>query len=129
MPDDMKTTPLRDLVVLVLDDEPIILMDLEFTLSDAGMTALTASSAARALKAIEGQVPDVAVLDVNLGHDKTCEPVADKLRELNVPFILHTGDLDRHGEVVTKFEAPIVAKPSTGEAIIQALEGLIRVNT
>ena len=123
----LKDAPQADedtMTVLVLDDEPIILMDLEFTLGDAGMKPLPASSIARALRLIEENVPDVAVLDVNLGRGKTCEPVAEALRKLDVPFILHTGDLDRRGEIVKKFNAPIIAKPSSSEAIVQALRDL-----
>ena len=107
--------------VLVLDDEPIILMDLEFSLLDAGFEPMVANSAERALSLIDGQRPDAAVLDVNLGRGKTCEEVAGRLRELGVPFVLHTGDLDRRGEMVTLLDAPIVAKPSSAEEVKQAL--------
>ncbi|APE45276.1 hypothetical protein BOO69_03850 [Sulfitobacter alexandrii] len=110
--------------ILVLDDEALILMDLEFSLSEAGFTPVTASSAERALAIIDDNPPDAAVLDVNLGRGKTCEPVAARLKDIGVPFLLHTGDLDRRGEMVTRFEVPIVAKPSSPEDIRQAILSL-----
>ncbi|QFT57505.1 Alkaline phosphatase synthesis transcriptional regulatory protein PhoP [Sulfitobacter sp. THAF37] len=110
--------------ILVLDDEALILMDLEFSLADAGFTPVTASSAERALALIEEDRPDAAVLDVNLGRGNTCEPVAARLKDIGVPFVLHTGDLDRQGEMVTRFEVPIVAKPSSPEEIRQAILSL-----
>ena len=110
--------------VLVLDDEPLILMDLQFTLEDAGLEPVTASSLDRALELIEAQTLDAAVLDVNLGRGQTCQPVAERLKELGIPFILHTGDLERRGEMVTKFEVPIVNKPSSAESVVDAVKNL-----
>lgn len=124
MPD---TTLLNDetpQTVLVLDDEPIILMDLEFTLTDAGMIPLTANTAARALAIIRDQQPRLAILDVNLGQGETCAPVAALLEELKIPYLLHTGDLDRHGEGVTQFDAPILAKPSSSDEVLNMLRAL-----
>ncbi len=110
--------------VLVLDDEAIILMDLEFSLQDEGFEPVIANTVERALELIEEQAPHAAVLDVNLGHGRTCEPVAERLRALGVPFLLHTGDLERRGELVTGFDAPIVSKPSAPDEIAQALRKL-----
>ena len=43
-----------------------------------------------ALKAIENNVPDCAVLDVQLAQE-TVHPVAHTLLELQVPIIFHSG--------------------------------------
>lgn len=127
MPDTKMFDDSAARTVLVLDDEPIILMDLEFTLRDAGLVPLTASSAARALAILKEQRPDMAILDVNLGKGETCAPVAAELDAMNVPFMLHTGDLDRHGESVTQFDVPILAKPSSSDAVLNALRALLEV--
>ena len=110
--------------VLVLEDEVLILMGLEFELEDAGMRPVTATSAAGALDIIDREVPDVAVLDVNLGNGTTCEPVAAKLDELGVPFVLHSGDLSRRGEFITRFDVPVIPKPAPGDQIAAALRAL-----
>ena len=128
MPDTTMINDETAQTVLVLDDEPIILMDLEFMLRDAGMVPLTASSAARALAILKDQRPDLAILDVNLGRGQTCAPVAAELEAMNVPYMLHTGDLDRHGETVTQFDAPILAKPSSSDAVLEVLRALEKVS-
>ena len=116
MTDPAPTTAPR---VLILDDEPIILMDLGFALEDAGAKVLDARSVAEALELIERQTPDAAILDVNLGQGSTCAPVALRLRELGVPFVLHTGDLDRQGELVETLGAPVIPKPSSGPEVVR----------
>ena len=114
----------RAVRVLILEDEPIILMDIEHILEAAGFQPVTAKSSGKALREIEECAPDVALLDVNLGRGSTCEAVAERLRELAVPFALHTGDLERQGELVMRFDVPILAKPSSNDAIVQTVKGL-----
>ena len=112
--------------VLVLDDEPIILMDFEFALEDAGARILDARSVREALDLIERDPPDAAILDVNLGRGTTCAPVALRLRDLGVPFVLHTGDLDRQGELVETLGAPVVPKPSSGAEVVRQVLTLVK---
>jgi len=61
---------------------------------------------------------------VNLGRSETCEPVAVELKKRGVPFLLHTGDLDRTGEALRELNAPIMAKPSGAEEVVAKLFGL-----
>ena len=107
--------------VLVLDDEPFVLLEVEAELRDAGFEPVTANCLARAFDAIEGHSFGAAVLDVNLGRGKTCAPVAERLSELGVPFLIHSGDLDRQGEAISKFDAPVLAKPTPGYRIAEAI--------
>ena len=113
--------------VLVLEDEPIILMDLSFAVEGAGAKPVPARSAVEALSAIDDGVPDVAVLDVNLGRGKTCKEVAERLRALGVPFVLHSGDLHRQGELIATLGAKVVPKPTPSPQVVQkALELIAR---
>jgi len=41
-----------------------------------------------------------------------------------VPFLLHTGDLDRAGEALRDLDAPILAKPSGADDVVSRLFGL-----
>lgn len=109
--------------VLALDNSPIILMDLEYTLEDAGFEPICVRNCAKALHVIDEMRPDVAILDVNL-ENETCEAVAVRLRALQVPFMLHTGDLERQDELVTRLDAPILAKPAFSEMIVQVVRNL-----
>lgn len=114
----------ESLRVLLLEDEALILWDLEEEVLAAGMQAITANSVDRALDLIARQVPDAAVLDVNLGAGTTCEPVADRLSELGVPFLLHSGDLDRSGEVIRRFDVPLMPKPTPAYRLVEAVRAL-----
>lgn len=52
--------------ILVVDDDPHIRDVICFALEKAGMTALTAEDGAKALERIEGDAPDLIVLDIGL---------------------------------------------------------------
>lgn len=103
--------------VLVLEDEAVILMDLAYALEDEGAEPVTAPTVALAMEEIERSVPDAAILDVNLGGGTTCEPVAARLAALGVPFVLHSGDLDRQGELIAGLGAPLLPKPTPGALV------------
>ena len=116
--------PLKGCHVLVLEDEPLIAMDVACTLEDAGASVTEAGNARSAIIAADlaeaGERLTCAVLDVNLG-DHTCHDVTTRLRALGVPFVLHTGDLRGPDELVDRIGAPVVSKPSTPGALIGAL--------
>ncbi len=108
--------------ILLLEDEPLILMDLECAAHDLGCTVIPATSCAAALAALQadGDRVHVAVLDVSLGSGETCIPVAEELVRRSIPFILHSGNLDRHDEQLRQLEADLVAKPTPADAVIEA---------
>ena len=107
--------------VLVLEDEPLIAMDLQWALEDAGIDAVTARSCPEAMDALKNKAVDGAILDVNLGKGQTCESAAMELHRLGLPFVLNTGDLDRSGELLRRINAPVVAKPTPSEMVVERL--------
>lgn len=109
-----------ELTILLVEDEPLILLDLEFAIEERGAQFVSTSSVPQALDAIERADPpiDVAILDVNLGRGQTCVPVADDLRRRGIPFILHSGDLDRRDETIRILGARIIAKPASSERVV-----------
>ena len=62
---------------------------------------------------------------MNLGRGSTCAPVALRLRELGLPFVLHTSDLDRQGELVETLGAPVVPKPSSSKDVVLKVLALV----
>ncbi|PEQ11899.1 response regulator receiver protein [Novosphingobium sp. PC22D] len=107
--------------ILLLEDEPLILMDLEFAAEELGCLPLCASDVERALSLIEGHPEvDAAVLDVSLKDRETCIPVARALQERGIPFLLHSGDLDRKDENVRELDAMLIAKPADAAEVIGA---------
>jgi DNA-binding response OmpR family regulator len=105
--------------ILMLEDEPLILMDLEFAAEDLGCTPLCASSVSEAMAILRGgDRVDAAVLDVTLKDGETCVPIAHALQQRGIPFLLHSGDLDRHDETVRGLDAELVAKPASAARVI-----------
>lgn len=124
----LKTLEKR-LVVLLLEDEPLIAMDLQFVFEDHGVEVHVAASCRAASEIIDRIRIDGAVLDVNLGRGETCEKIAGHLRDIGVPFILHTGDLDRHGEAIRSLNATVVPKPTPAPQVARlALEAIDRAD-
>ena len=106
---------------LVLEDEPLIAMDLEFAFEDVGHQAVVAVNNAEARQAVADHAIAGAILDVSLGDGETCEPTAKLLSENNIPFVLHTGDLDRVGEPLRELDAPVLPKPQAADDVIAKL--------
>ncbi|NGN45054.1 response regulator [Mesorhizobium sp. CGMCC 1.15528] len=77
--------------VLVVEDEMLVLIMIEDMLADLGCELVVAAATVKqALAAIDAQVFDVAMLDMNLNGDNTYS-VADALAARGVPFVFSTG--------------------------------------
>jgi CheY-like chemotaxis protein len=110
--------------VLVVEDELLIAMEVEQMLADLGCTVLgPVPSVARALALIERAKPDFAILDVNLGRERSA-PVAEALRRHGVPFALATGyDRSQLPEEAYR-DAPHLGKPLDQHRLVDALARL-----
>ena len=74
--------------ILIVEDEPIIAIDLRIIFQDDGYDVLgPATSVDMALRLLNNARPDLAVLDVNL-RGQSVVPVAERLRSLQIPFFL-----------------------------------------
>src|SRR5580692_13038378 len=77
--------------VLVVEDDPIIAMDLEDTILGFGVkTVRVAANVSRALAHIAERAPDFALLDIGLVQEKSFA-VAERLEALGIPFAFVTG--------------------------------------
>jgi two-component SAPR family response regulator len=77
-------------LVLVVEDEFLLAMELEALILAQGWRVLgPVASVEEALDLLGTQLPDVAVLDVNL-HGVMVTPVAEALERQNIPFVLVT---------------------------------------
>ncbi len=108
--------------VLVVEDEFIIALDVSETVRDLGY-ALEGPYAdkAHAFDAIEGELPDCAILDV-FTADGEVYPLADALTEAGVPIIFHSGHVSP-SEVRQRYpEAWACAKPCSPDKLIDVLQ-------
>ena len=107
--------------VLIVEDEPLIAMDLEFRLSELGyFVAGRASNLDSGIAMARELAIDIAVLDVNLAS-RDSGPVADVLQERGVPVIFASGYTNaglpqRHQHCLR------IAKPYETAALRSALE-------
>lgn len=110
--------------ILVLEDEPIILLNVARALERCGGTVRRARTVGKALADLASADVDGAILDVNMGAGATCLPVAEHLRTRNIPFCLHSGDMQGMGEFVTSVRAPLIEKPASDRTIVEGVARL-----
>lgn len=110
--------------ILVVEDEMLVLMSIETALEDLGCTSiLAAATVGEALEVLSGHPFDVAMVDVNLGGEKSY-PVADALTERGIPFVFSTGYGD-HGDRLEHNHRPVLKKPYSNAELIATLERLV----
>lgn len=108
--------------ILIVEDEFLLAMELESLLARRGCMVLgPASSVRQALAVIDGEQPDVALLDVNLRGERAT-PVAAALQARGVPFVLITGYSDAQLSEPELRDAPRVDKPVSCRALTRAVE-------
>ena len=106
--------------VLVVEDEALIAMDLQWLLEEAGYRVLgPANSTAAAMALLDGIEPDVALLDVNLGRSDVFG-VANELATRKTRVIFLTGHTAQKLPVAHRHR-PLVAKPYLPHILLQAV--------
>lgn len=78
-------------VALLLEDEPLISMDLEMTLEAAGFQVSTVMSCTDANSWLDTRTPDLVVVDIQLSDGRSTD-IAARLVAAKIPFIVHSGD-------------------------------------
>jgi DNA-binding response OmpR family regulator len=114
----------RGRTVLILEDEGLIALEVETALLDAGYVPIVVRSCADASDFLAAVRPDAAVLDIQLS-DGDCAIAAQKLVDLEVPFIVHTGAVMDGIDPVFKL-GKLIGKPSGADAIVAIVNSLIR---
>ncbi len=119
----------RPLRVLVVEDEFLIAAEMVAMLEEAGHEVIGPASSVAAAQTLLADSPalDVAVIDANL-RGETSAPIAERMRDLNVPFCVCTGyriaDLKaQFGDVVT------LQKPIDPAALVRTVASLGREKT
>jgi DNA-binding response OmpR family regulator len=110
--------------ILIVEDEPLIAMMLEDFLESLGHSVqATCDTVKDALSEAEKGGFDLAILDVNLKGENAW-PVAAKLREKGIPFVLATGG---HVDPAPPEFAnvPVIEKPYTVDRVTPALDAAL----
>lgn len=107
---------------MVVEDEFIIAMDIENMLVRNGWRVLgPAPTVTAALRLLEDQTPDAALLDANL-RGELVTPVAEALRALRVPFLVSSAYDGAQLEARGLGGLPQLRKPVTEQGLLRALE-------
>ncbi len=86
----MKTT----VSILIIDDEPILLNTIKFTLEIAGYQVLTANNGLEALAVLQAQPVDLVMSDVDMPHlngYQLFQQVRENRQWATIPFVFLTG--------------------------------------
>lgn len=109
--------------VLIVEDEPLVAIDIEDTLEDAGFEGVAiAPSVEGALSFVERGGFDLAVVDANLGG-KSAGVVAEALTVRAIPFLGLSGYTRSQGADASD-AAPFLSKPFSPDALVEALRAL-----
>ncbi len=116
--------------VLIVDDEPNIVLSLEFLMQQAGFAVRTAAGGEEALQAMEAAPPDLVLLDVNMpkidGY-QVCERIRADPRWKDVRVVMLTAkgrDIEREKGLAMGAD-DYVTKPFATQEIVQKVRELL----
>jgi PAS domain S-box-containing protein len=114
---------LRGLRVLVVDDEPLVAMDVVATLEEAGCKVVgPAATLEKARALIADGMFDIALLDANLGGCSVDE-LAEGLAQRKIPFCFITG-YGRDGLPESFRQVRILSKPFSHQQLLDSAASL-----
>ena len=115
--------PLDGHCVLLVEDEPLIALDVQDCLETEGAQVLCASSLSRALELASRTGITAAVIDYEL-RGENGDSLCDDLNRRGIPFLFYTGycasDLHDHWN-----GTPVLSKPAPCECIVSSLLALL----
>jgi DNA-binding response OmpR family regulator len=121
----MQRPSLEGRSILVVEDQPLIALDITQELEAAGAAVTTTNTLKHALILVEHDGLCGAILDHALG-DGDSSLLCQRLTERGIPFMIYSG----HATVAGACQAALhIAKPAAEGALVTAMEGLIRGST
>jgi len=108
--------------ILIVEDEPLIVMDITQAFEGSGAELTTTNTLRHALLLVEHDGLSAAILDHALG-DGNSSLLYARLRERGIPFIIYSGFEKVEGACQG---APHIAKPASAQVLLAAVEDLLR---
>lgn len=107
--------------VIICEDDPILSLDLEMTIQDAGGHVVgTFARAEDALKCAERERPEVAFIDLNLADGATGVSVATEMDKLGCKVVIISGG-NREGAQIFSIQHTFISKPVPTHVIADLL--------
>ncbi|CAH1044475.1 response regulator transcription factor [Halomonas sp. TD01] len=120
--------------VLVVDDEPNIVLSLEFLMEQAGFQVVTAYDGEAALERISDSAPDLLLLDISLpgisGFD-VLEHLRRSAATAQLPVIMltaHGRDIEREKGLALGAD-DYITKPFSTQSLIEKVKSLLNGNS
>lgn len=114
--------PLAGRLILVVEDEPIIVMDVVQVLQAAGATVSRARTLSDALCKVECPTLSAAVLDHALNGGDASQ-ICERLDQRSIPFVVYSGYDYVEGPCS---EGEHVRKPVPPKVLVEAVIGVLR---
>jgi len=111
-------TGLSGRTILVVEDEPLVALDICQTFQQANARVEVARTRSAALRQIRPEVA-AAVLDLGL-NDGDGQALCDELKSRNIPFVVYSG----YPRPAT-LDAPFIPKPTNTRVLADAVQGLL----
>lgn len=115
--------------VLVVEDEPSVLLFLEEGLGERGFDVLSARSGGEALSILGSGLHDIAALvaDIRIGEGIDGWEIARCARDIvpEVAIVYVSGDSYGDWDDQGVPDSRMLQKPFTGSALVEAIEGLL----
>jgi CheY-like chemotaxis protein len=112
--------------VRIVEDELLIAMDLDSAVVELGYTTVgPAGSVTAALALLERDLPDAALLDETVGATSVA-PVAARLADLDIPFVIVSGHVRSVSDNPILQTARRLEKPVTTKLLAEILSSLLR---
>ena len=108
--------------ILIVEDEPLIVMDITQAFEATGAALTTTNTLKHALILVEHDGLSGAILDHALG-DGNSSLLCQRLKERGIPFMIYSGFNTVEGPCK---DALHISKPAADGALVAAMEGLIR---
>ena len=118
----MQRPSLEGRSILIVEDEPLIVMDITQAFEPTGAELTTTNTLKHALIHVEHDGLSGAILDHALG-DGDSSLLCSRLTERGIPFMIYSGYATVGGACK---DALHISKPATHGALVAAMEGLIR---
>ena len=118
----MHNTSLAGRSILLVEDEPLIALDLELSLRTAGAEVVTAGTIVAALERAERAEWSASIIDFSLSREDG-GALCKLLNAKGVPFMFFSGRST--SEYADWPDVPVVQKPSSTENVMRVLADLL----
>jgi DNA-binding response OmpR family regulator len=115
---------LEGLRILLVEDDPLILLDLDTSLSELGAAVAATTESATALELIRTSPLDFAILDFELGA-QTSEPIAVAAQAASLPFLFLSGYSENDEHFVRWPGIPVLVKPISIAALSSHIRSML----